>query len=677
MAFNSFPIDTADSALSGAAMVAAIQKSHEIPASAVVNEMLSSGKVLGANNLFNFYDQVLKFDYGNAFAGITGYGDSMAVTNGYVLGAMTRALQTRYGTGAVTTPKFGQAAIGASWTLTGGAAQPVTDFTYLPSACQITMPAGSTAQTTTTFLGYDGSSLLDGQFPDEINQRDTVELTTGFTSVRCFYLTRPSDGELTFTLSQSFTDSYTPVVVNCNAALNILYVDIPVLNAAQELTILVESANAGCIYIGSVMYRDKGIISLGSQVGGSTMTQQNLYIDSGNLFLYKKLCEDLGIRLFIHTQRAGGDTAYQANYVKVFDAIDTIDLSCSLVLGEAPAVDNTFTPNIETINDYLLNQSIVRKYAYFDQNKAVGSSYANLVALGWEGDGTHLSGKAHRYFAGLILEGVNYFRLAANRIDIDPMTIAKFLDKFVDIVSIINTRSSIISARAETTMDGLVSSGGFAYAPSNQRGFRLNGSTSLGAVAGLCGEIVVGRNAETSNTNISTVISGHRNLSLTSGVRALLLVGVFTAFPSMASINQKCFGFECALGSDVGSPGGITTEVIRIVASNGTTVSYGSWVNAIAGGAGGTDNDGLLITIGFNRVNGSLELYRASSGARNLASSKYYPFLLTNDCSGGAVSMALIAEDAGNVPTGASNFSANYIKTTISANSNGLQNNGY
>ena len=635
------------------------------------NEINKTLSLKMANAIRKLEDKTLD----DNFVCLTGYGDSMAVVNGYVIGNISRALQLRYGLGAMFSSLFGDSGIGQSWNFGGGATQPNDDFTYLPSACQINMPVNSTASTVTNYVGTTGDLKTEGSFPEVYDQRDAGSDTVNFTKVRFYYLTRPSDGDLEFNVTQD-GGTYSAVNVDCDAALGLAYSEITVTNQALPVGINITCTNAACIFIGAVFFRESGIMALSSQVGGTTMTQQNVYIDNGNdVLIYKTLCDSLEVKLIIHAQRAGDDVAYIANYTKVFNSLDANINADQLVLGEAPRED-TVVVNVPTMNAHLLSESITRGYTFFDQSKAVGS-LAKINAVGWYGNDVHLQAPAHRYLGAKILDALDYFRFGGNHLDADPLSMSNLLDRMVSIQQAVLARSSSITARAQSTVDGGSTSGsGFSFVSSNQKGFEFRGGGSgLGHSSGSIGSVSLGLKVDTRAASFSTTLTGYRNMQLRTGVRAFFAVGVDSVVSSPANLTERCYGFECALGSDVGNPTGNASEVMRLFTFDGTTLVYGPWVQAINPGAGSTSQGGLNVTIAWNLAKSRFELFTASSPSYGIASTLASTYFLTNETWRDEIIMGVFAEDGAEVPTESASFSVREVKTFSTMNARGITGN--
>lgn len=614
---------------------------------------------------------------GPFYVGISGYGDSMASPGGYMLSVLHRALQMRYGMGGLFTPNLGQSWLSASWTFAGGAAAPFTDWTYLPGANQITMPTGSTAQITTGNFTPSSSAVTAGSFPQEFSQQDQASYVLFFRKVRCFYIKRPGDGTLTFTVSQTNVTGYSPEVVSCDAATGLGYVDITVIDPAIPVTLHAAASVAGCLFVGAVFLRESGVLAWSSQVGGSTMEQQNAYITAGNhTAIYAPLCAALSTGLFIHAQRVPGDANWQANYITHFNALDTIPGTSQLVLGEPPRTD-VASPIVPVINDYLRTQCLSRGYAFYDQYKALGNSNAVLTTLGWgDADGVHLDPPAHRYLAARILAEVDWFRMGGNKLDAAPLTMAQLLKVLTRLQAQVELRTSSIAGRSGSTMEGNVTSGGFTFAAENSKGFLLNSAAALGYAAGRPGNVITNSPAvSTGSCSVYTSFVGYRNTSLPAGVRAFALVGVTSTFSNLSALNQRCYGFECAKGSDVGSPSGLTGEVVRLLHSDGTTTTYGQWVSANTPGTSATSQGGLNLVLGWNKDQQRLELYQGSSFNSIMAATLAATHLNTNNTAGAWLNLAIVASDAGNVPITTGYFGFNEIKSIFNSTISGLANN--
>jgi hypothetical protein len=408
------------------------------------------------------------------------------------------------------------------------------------------------------------------------------------------------------------------------------------------------------------------------------MEQQKTYITNGNVAgVYAQLCTALSTALVIHAQRVPGDVNWQTNYPSVFTALAANGLS-QLVLGEPPrSVEDS--PTVPVINAFLRNQALARGLAFIDQNKLLGSSNTALAApLGWGvGDGVHLDAPAHRYLAGKILSALDWFRLGGNKLDADPLTMGQYLKRRLKIMALQSLTSYTISGRGGSTVDGAVVSGGFTNSVANDKGFIFTGAAALGAAACRPGLVPMSVNVKTNVASFCVAFVGYRNLALTTGTRGFVLVGVTSTFSSLAALNQRCFGFEVALGSDVGSPEGVTTEVVRLLSSTGAATTYGPWVRANSAGELATSQSGLKLAIVWNRTKSRLELYRASAQNFTLAAILNNADLLANGCAGAYVNLALVAEDAGNVPVAAGAMSFLEIKSSWgnAATEHGISNN--
>lgn len=609
------------------------------------------GMAPGANltNIHAFANAIKALDravIGTTYVSITGYGDSMA-SDSYTLGVVAKSLQYRYGIGGIFTPGFGQTSNGAAWTFTGGAAQPRSDYTYFPGANQITMPVGSTATTTLANFNLPSGVITDGAFPAQYSVGPLVD----FRKVRLFYLTRPGDGTLTFTITNA-GDTISPVVVNCDAALSLQYTDVTLTSPTYSLQIAAAASVGACVFVGAVALRDSGVLFWLSQVGGSTMEQQKTYIANGNVNgVYKTLFDTLNTKMVIHAQRVPSDANYQANYVQVFDALTALGPT-QFVLGEPPLLVEG-TPNVPTINKYLRDQCIARGFPFYDQYVAMGSNNAILTSLGWgDSDGLHLDAPAHRFLAGLILESVNWFRLGGSGIDIEPVNMTRLVQERFTFMALHKSRMNTLIGNAAQLPTGTLTSGGFTYTSTNDRGWLLQSIAATGYVATRIGICHGPANIATNTNDVSIALTAWRNLTFVSGLRAFMLFGVTATKTTLVGLNERCFGLEWALGSDVGSPGGITGPVVRLLVCDGATTTYSDWVGELNLGQGGQSIQGLSAVIRWNRATGLLSLMRGSSGAAIYEAARLRTTVLNTATAGSWVNMALVAEGAAPASTG-------------------------
>jgi hypothetical protein len=143
------------------------------------------------------------------------------------------------------------------------------------------------------------------------------------------------------------------------------------------------------------------------------------------------------------------------------------------------------------------------------------------------------------------------------------------------------------------------------------------------------------------------------------------------------SINERCYGFECARGADVDEPSEQSNENVRLFYSDGTTTYYGAWVRANNIGTLAPSQGGLNLSVKWNLHKKRLELYRANVGLREFASTLNTDLFATNDTSGYRVVMGLFANDATVTPTTNSRFSIIEVKTIIEPNVKGVLNNNF
>lgn len=600
----------------------------------------------------------------------TGFGDSMAGGSSFMK-EMAPTLYGFYGMGGLFTGNLGDSWNGYVPVLGGGTTYDGTtpvDFTYFPGANGYTLPAGGSFSTTTGSYTFGSAVSAAGSLPEEMFNGMIHDWRT----VRVFYLTRPGDGNMTITLSQTNTAAYTPVVVPCNAALSLQFVDIPVTDPSRQVSINITAAGGTCKFVGAAFLRNAGVMFWYSNVGGSTMTSQRLCLDNGNFAgVYTQLLQALKTGLVVHIQRVPGDAVWQQNYRDFFTAYAAINSICQLVCGEPPRVDDPplpGDPTVAQINEFLRGECVTRNLAYFDINGAMGGSADILLAppvgLGWGLDVTntsqdvHLNPKAHVYIIAKIIQTAGFFKVAPTRNDLFPMTAALLNAERFRFFALDEMMTHHIIGRALSTWIGESASGvGYSYAGADDKGFVLTSGTVLGRICGRPGVIPAGVQITTSQP-LAVMLTGYRNLAINAGSRAFVVFGVTSTITTLVGLAQKCFGIEMARGSDVGSPLGVTGEVVRLFWCDGVTTTYSGWVNAATPGQAMTSQSGFCVTITWDPTRAMLTLYNGSNqGGIRTYTAMRVDYFLSNNLAGAYVSLGLVAEDAGNVPVVSSNMS--------------------
>jgi hypothetical protein len=188
MAFNSFPIDTADSALAGAAMVAAIQKAHDLTLNFYVdsvdgldtnsgtsrvapfktltklNTLLISGSVVYLNNGSTFYDFIDK-TVDNVLISTYGTGNKPVIdcSDPILASAFSKtAGQTNVYESTITLPNNSK--IMGNIYYNDLAVKQVTSIALVDAESNTAFVADWTAASTTLYVNKGGSAPIDGEY---------------------------------------------------------------------------------------------------------------------------------------------------------------------------------------------------------------------------------------------------------------------------------------------------------------------------------------------------------------------------------------------------------------------------------------------------------------------------------------------------------------------------------
>lgn len=781
--------------------------------------------------------KLMTLDQGDGqYFGIAGYGDSMAGTNAYSINVLMLELFNRYGVGSLMSPGFGYSgnnSVGsnggfatsatANLAISGGAAQgtgPATsDFTFLPTGLQITMPAGSSARVPSPNIGNIASGNALAAVGNSFSP-DTVDISTvGWTKATFHYITRPGDGSIVFFAhqpgvlntaqtpelaavsitsnsiglgSRTFTietgksfvagqyilaqgdgavaatgsrnyiiakvtsynsatgelvvdsqffqthngsaitltswdislPSYDPVTVSADAALGSATSTVNLRHLGKRCDTgaygLGGGTSGNVLFIGTAVWKSKGIHGLNLNRGGSTMLQQNACLANFQTIL-KPLLDVFSVGVVIHRQRASGDgndtdgvnfPNLKSLYSAMFDAWDglnalartqnnallinpdgsaktpsytALNQYAQLICGESPRITTydavTLLPNVPALNAYLRQQSIQRAYAYIDENKAVAIDPNNQtlsvqylrdtgMAPGITGGAIvdiHLGAPFWRYIATRYRDILG-FNLANDFMQVKPVTQASLNRERFSLAALDEMRSHRINGFVGKAITSGAAVGGYTYTPTDQYGYRLQppAAAAVGYYQGLIGYVPFGATMSLSTANFAVGFHGYRNLQMQPGMRAHIAWGVTSAFNSLNTLAERAFGLEFGHGADVGSPNGVQTEVARFwwkdVATAGV-VNYGPWF-PFSNSTTQPGSVGMACAIAWDRVAARFTIYAGLSTAQmTIADSQILPAFTT---AGTAINICLRSDDSA-VPVAPTGNSANCSFAILSA----------
>jgi len=609
-------------------------------------------------NLMEAYEGFMNIENpmdGNPYIGITGYGDSVASVNGYIIGNVVKSLQLKYGIGGVCTPNLGKSWNNAAWAYTGGAAWASTnaavgstaDFTYYPGSNQINMPTDSTASITSSWLNSTTSNQkLKGSYNNEINISELE-----FTKVTFIYLTKPNAGTLTFSTSQDGY-VYDDIVVDTDAALGTSSVELPLV-LGTDVTITITATIADCIFTGAVFWGHSGVVAFSSQVGGSDMSNQNLYIRNGSdSTVYRDLLNIMQTKLIVHHQRINDYTnlKYKDEYDEVFTSLQQHSGMCQLVLGEGGRQDE-MNKYIPIVNNFLKEKTVSKQIAFIDLYKLMGSSIAILNKPDWGDNGNvHYGEKAHRYLAGEILGILNYFVTGSSRELLHTMSPSDYVNRSLVLNGLLSLKHSILTYNGSFVPDRVSASGDYTTSSSNDYGVKLSVRDGIqGNISCTLGKFAQEAYLHTELNDYSISILGYRGVHLSSGMRAYVAFGVNNNYATVTDITDKSFGVEYGWGSDVGFGDNI---VVRIFAYDGTNTLYSNWNYTANDGVGLDKNYTLAYMLHWKNSTGIITLFESpdnSGGDRKLE--LYVPAFKTNRQDGNLVGIGLSSDDSTASPT--------------------------
>lgn len=158
------------------------------------------------------------------------------------------------------------------------------------------------------------------------------------------------------------------------------------------------TATGTVVYLRGGFFRAYGLQPITFGRGGSTLAQQNY----ASTAITSYLMGDLNVKLMV-VQAKEEDA--ETSVPLMFARFASLPPCSKLVVGSLP--DNSDAATQIANNAIFRSQAFANDAAYFDGYSAC-KNFAELVRLGWGGDGTHPADEANRFVAGLILGELNW-----------------------------------------------------------------------------------------------------------------------------------------------------------------------------------------------------------------------------------------------------------------------------
>ena len=333
------------------------------------------------HTLRDFYKTLYAFQLAPAttrFA-IACYGDSVSP---HIASAFIRSLAQSYPVAAMCFPAFGEFLPGANPVLSGSfvdsgallSNQAVydgtggfADFTYLPSGRHVTLNNAA------VLLADAGQS-------------------TGYSQARVFLARGPGMGSALVELLDEFSAVLqTQNVALTGATLDAVKVAFTGLLTNGKYKVRV-TATGKVVHLLTVLLRDAGIVPLNFGRGNSTLAQNNYASQT----ILQFITADLGLSLvFCQAKEENAVVSVPAAMAVLGGLAASV-----IVTGSLP--DNGNEANQLASNAIFRTSALASGFAYADGYNVFGS-YAELVRLGWQGDGVHPIDPANQYVAGLLI----------------------------------------------------------------------------------------------------------------------------------------------------------------------------------------------------------------------------------------------------------------------------------
>lgn len=255
-------------------------------------------------------------------------------------------------------------------------------FTYLPNGRVFVIP--------------DGGSVTESPV-------DPTR-TTGFQKVRSFYGIRASGGTISVTVSQNGVALTTKTASTTGTAGTIGYIEHVAADGLLTYgapTIETTASSGQVDYLGSIVYLRSGALVF--QFGrGSTGSTEMATVSNANLTYMQDV---LGVSLAIHANKGETNAEIDAWYDRIATSMPK---TSHVLIGNSPSFDEA---NDLRIRERMRLKAAERNLCYFDAYQFL-KSYAEMQAMGWTEDATHLTTEPRRLQAGWLANRILNFNLS-------------------------------------------------------------------------------------------------------------------------------------------------------------------------------------------------------------------------------------------------------------------------
>ena len=352
-----------------------------------------------------------------------------------VSGATQSEYNGTFAVDSVVTPGFVY-----TYTVSGTPATPATgtivgyggeyDFTYLPNAQQ------------TEFM--DGATLTLNAGESQYDKWLSV------------FATGPDMGSVQIDLIEYYTAAVISTIT--------LNLSNPTLGATHHFSTggtnltsyrLKYTAIGKVVQLQTMFLINTGIVPVNLGLGGSTFTQ-NCY-SSNTIFTY--LCNVLNVRLICVQAKEEG---LPDSLVPLASRLNLLTTASKLIINSLPDSGIGADAGIRASGIMYKKMAIQNKYAFFDGFEMFGS-YAELLRLGWQGDGVHPSSQGNEVCALTILNDIYSIPDIFNNVlikNIDqrysPSSVRSILKKLSIRTSNANRYTDVIVEHGSTARDLVV-----------------------------------------------------------------------------------------------------------------------------------------------------------------------------------------------------------------------------
>lgn len=281
-----------------------------------------------------------------------------------------------------------------------------------PSGTAIAASAGDVLYGNGAFnaLTNQWSYWPTGSLTEITNGNSPTFLTGGanplFTKIQFFYIKEPGGGNFDVKVNGVTVGS----VTTANATISIGKFEYSQSVAQYSVSISCTSGSVKIAMAHFINANVTGIDYYNCTVGGISLDNCFKYQTSIDNFVF--FLNAIGVDLFTFEMKEAltypdGTTFSQriSQLCDILDASGLTDNSDVVLFGSTPVA--TGDADQITQNTILRNAAISRRLMYWDGYSPIGS-YANMVTLGWQGDGVHPDTKASAYLAGLFLNDMGF-----------------------------------------------------------------------------------------------------------------------------------------------------------------------------------------------------------------------------------------------------------------------------